>query len=59
MKSSVFLKRRNPPALDGQLVARTIAVRRAERDARYQQARCLHEQGYPLKEIASRQKTRD
>lgn len=33
-------------------VERTIAIRRAERDARYQQAVSLHEQGRSIKEIA-------
>ncbi|GHO58287.1 ISL3 family transposase [Ktedonobacter robiniae] len=36
----------------GKQVARTIAIRRAERDARYQQARRLREQGLAIKEIA-------
>jgi transposase len=36
----------------GKHVARTIATRRAERDARYQQARLLREQGLAIKEIA-------
>lgn len=38
----------------GTQVARTIAVRRAERDARYQQAVHLRKQGLSMKEIASR-----
>lgn len=33
-------------------VARTIAIRRSERDARYQQAVHLREQGRSIKEIA-------
>jgi transposase len=37
----------------GVQVARTIATRRGERDARYQQAVHLHEQGRSIKEIAS------
>ena len=37
----------------GVQVARTIATRRGERDARYQQAVHLHEQGRSMKEIAS------
>ncbi len=36
----------------GGQVARTIAIRRAERGARYQQAVHLHEQGRSIKEIA-------
>ena len=36
----------------GEQVERTIAIRRAERDARYQQAVSLHEQGRSIKEIA-------
>jgi transposase len=36
----------------GGQVARTIAVRRAERDARYQQAVSLREQGLSIKQIA-------
>jgi transposase len=36
----------------GRQVARTIAIRRAERDTRYQQAVCLREQGRSVKEIA-------
>lgn len=36
----------------GVYVAQTIAIRRAERDARYQQAVCLREQGVSIKEIA-------
>ncbi len=36
----------------GAHVARTIAVRRAERDARYQQAVSLREQGRSIKEMA-------
>jgi DNA-binding NarL/FixJ family response regulator len=36
----------------GVSVAQTIAVRRAERDARYQEAVSLHEQGRSMKEIA-------
>ncbi|HEY4388828.1 MAG TPA: ISL3 family transposase [Ktedonobacteraceae bacterium] len=36
----------------GVQVARTIAIRRAERDARYQQAVRLREQGLAIKEIA-------
>jgi transposase len=35
----------------GGQVARTIAIRRAERDARYQQAVLLREQGHSMKEI--------
>lgn len=35
-------------------VAQTIAIRRAERDTRYQQAVCLREQGVSIKEIACR-----
>jgi transposase len=38
----------------GVQVARTIATRRGERDARYQQAVHLHEQGRSMKAIASR-----
>lgn len=38
----------------GKQVARTIATRRAERDARYQQAIHLREQGIAIKEIAYR-----
>jgi transposase len=38
----------------GAQVARTIAVRRSERDARYQQAASLHEQGLSIKEMACR-----
>ena len=36
----------------GVQVARTMAIRRAERDARYQQAVCLREQGRSIKEMA-------
>ncbi|WP_236601542.1 helix-turn-helix domain-containing protein [Ktedonobacter sp. SOSP1-52] len=36
----------------GKQVAWTIAIRRAKRDARYQQARRLREQGLAIKEIA-------
>jgi transposase len=38
----------------GAQVARTIAIRRAERDARYQQAVSLREQGLSINEVASR-----
>ena len=38
----------------GPQVTRAIAIHRAERDARYQQAECLREQGLSTKEIAGR-----
>ena len=39
----------------GEHVAQTIAIHRTERDTRYQQAVQLREQGFSVKEIASRQ----